>query len=46
MVEPVSEDDEDDEDLVKLVVEPPKDKWDCESILSKYMFLTMPYLSR
>ena len=31
------DDDDDETDLVNMVVEPPKEKWDCESILSEYM---------
>lgn len=35
---PASEDsDEEKEEIVALVVEEPKEKWDCESILSKYL---------
>ena len=38
-VDVVSEesDTEDDTDVVKMVIEEPSQKWDCESILSKYM---------
>jgi len=35
---PANEDsDEEKEEIVALVVEEPKEKWDCESILSKYL---------
>lgn len=32
----VSESDDDEADLVKMVIKEPKEKWDCESILCKF----------
>ncbi|KAK2141617.1 hypothetical protein LSH36_1068g00008 [Paralvinella palmiformis] len=39
VVELASDEDEEETDLVKMVVEPTKEKWDCESILSTYSTL-------
>lgn len=33
---PAEESEEEKEEIVTLVIEKPKEKWDCESILSKY----------
>jgi len=38
VVELASDEDEEETDLVKMVVEPTKEKWDCESILSELFY--------
>uniref|UniRef100_A0A8C3SJ27 Protein LTV1 homolog n=1 Tax=Chelydra serpentina TaxID=8475 RepID=A0A8C3SJ27_CHESE len=38
---PLNEKGEEEEEIITLVIEEPKEKWDCESILSKYVRLLL-----
>lgn len=35
----IEEDEEEEEEMQTIVVEEPTEKWDCESILSKFVYL-------
>lgn len=36
---PLNEEEDEIEEMVTLIIEEPKEKWDCESILSEYLFI-------
>lgn len=35
----LNEEEDEIEEMVTLIIEEPKEKWDCESILSEYLFI-------